>query len=118
MFVEHKEVGEVTEAPARIKKLANAIRKGASLTAPSVETNFFDGQCRTCAVGAAFVWLEGADRTKYLKLTGLFFEYIAQRFDLPSDLLKEVSTRYERNRRAGVANAREEVADWLESKGY
>lgn len=94
-------------------RLAAAIRIGASMTPPAT-MNYFDDECRTCAVGAAFVGHLGrVDRKAYFSTPGDFMFHVAGIFGVSTELISDVSHRYENG-----SMSREQIADWLEAQGY
>lgn len=108
MFVEHKEVGEVAEAPAKITKLSEAIRIGARLRPQCVGEYFMDG--RSCAYGAAW---EAMGRLPYEKMPAAVTQVCEELgFYVPLDVAVKV---YSLNDSGWT---RERIADWLEGAGY
>lgn len=109
MFVEHKEVGEVTEAPAKITKMSQAIREGCKHHPKAIGSSF-DG-VGTCAIGAAYVGVFGRTETNYatcwLKLdkAGVWPD---------GDFLPGLI--HGKNDWQGWS--RERIADWLEAQGH
>src|SRR5581483_5532726 len=59
MFVEHKEVGEVTEAPAKTLKMSEAIRLGKPLIGEAES----DSSYQLCALGCAWAGVRGHKMT-------------------------------------------------------
>lgn len=117
MFVEHKEQGEVTEAPAKILKLSEAMRIGARLR-PQGFVEYFTGG-GSCAIGAAYEAVTG--RTDYnsddAPEVSEVFPQLAQPFpgsDYKDDTLEDAI--WEKNDIDYWS--REKIADWLESHGY
>lgn len=109
MFVEHKESGEVPQAPAKVLKLSEAIRKGARIR-PQCKGNFFLGGS-SCAMGAAYE--AATDRTEVD--AGTMFRVLPFLMDGPtrlSDLATEIGKRND------SGDTREQIADWLEAQGY
>lgn len=58
MFVEHKEQGEVTEAPAKVLKISEAIRIGCQTTVQGRDIGYIKGNA-ACAWGAAAIGMGG-----------------------------------------------------------
>jgi hypothetical protein len=111
MFVEHKEVGEVAEAPAKITKLSEAIREGAKLRGECRGAWFFDG--RSCALMAA-VEATGGDLSEIGWHGTKIFLYMRTRFpNVPSDLVMAVPDLMDNKN-----YSREQCAVWLEAQGY
>jgi hypothetical protein len=119
MFVEHKEIGEVTEAPARLTKLSQLIREGAKLRPQTTGRFWWEG--KSCALGAAYeaacghIPAGGDEGPWVLSSFASAVQCKAwgelQRLfpDAPYDKI------YVRNDRG---DTREQIADWLEAQGY
>lgn len=111
MFVEHKEVGEVAEAPAKTMKLSQAIRDGSKLRGECRGAWFADG--RSCALMAA-VEATGGDVRNVGWHGAKIFTYMRQRFpNVPSELVMAIPDLMD-NRQY----SREQCAVWLEAHGY
>lgn len=117
MFVEHKEVGETTEAPTRIAKLSDAIRIGARLRPKCSGRPFKDGG--SCAWGAA------ADAFGYVGHGGTVhvIEFVAAKLGNGHNWAwdKKIGNEYIADvvwRRNDGGESREDLADWLEAQGY
>lgn len=114
MFVEHKEAGEVTEAPAKIDRLSQAIRIGATKRPQCFGDAFRHGG--SCALGAALEatgvrpW-SGSENDRYP--THYVQGLIEARFRVPLRVTQQV---WKLNDVKGWS--REQIADWLESQGY
>lgn len=111
MFVEHKEATEITEAPSKLLKPSDAMRLGCKLT-PAGHL-YYDGVGRTCAVCAAAV---GAGYTRKMHTGGSepVYRYLKEAFpNVPLKIWDKAEDIYMTR-----TKTREEVADWLESKGY
>ncbi len=113
MFVEHKEAGEVSEAPAKVLKLSDAIRVGAALRPQCTGDLFRSG--RSCALGAAY---EGATG----EVCGHYdYGLVTKRFPIlkgkggDGSLNKLGTAIFDRN---DSGMSRESIADWLEAQGY
>jgi hypothetical protein len=111
MFVEHKEVGEVSEAPAKITKLSQAIREGAKLRGECRGAWFIEG--RSCALMAA-VEATGGDLINEgwhgMKIAG----HLRQRFPtVPADVVMAIPSLVDSQH-----YSREQCASWLEAQGY
>ena len=108
MFVEHKEAGEVTEAPAKITKLSEAIRIGAK--ARHQCQTYFYANGGSCALGAAIEAVYGypGDGEPPRAMSFHFMES----FGVPSHMRNQIADRND----SGAT--REEIADWLEAQGY
>ena len=111
MFVEHKEAGEVKEAPAKVLKLSEAMRIGATLRPKGRIDLFYDG--KSCALGAAFEGATGrtCNCNNYDAVRDVF--PVLKKNYGRGNLMKEI---YDRNDNLGYT--REQIADWLESQGY
>lgn len=111
MFVEHKEAGEVTEAPAKTLKLSEAIRIGIK----SVPEAFsFCG----CAMGAAYFALTGRNLghdqdSNYYPKWGNGEHIVAKLTGVPYETVVFASRKHY-NRKW----SRAKCADWLEAQGY
>lgn len=115
MFVEHKEQGEVTEAPAKITKLSEAIRIGAKLRPQGMGFYFSEG--RSCALGAAYEAVTG----KYHEAgagTDIpnMVDWFSEKFDMGPSLGSRIVDMNDGNH-GQIQRTREQVADWLESQG-
>ena len=114
MFVEEKPQGEVTEAPAKVLKLSQAIRLGSKVV-PDHES-----YCG-CAMGAAYTYITGKNlqieqsRPENIALAGreAGWALVAKLFNVPERIAEEVSTAH----LMGEWN-REQCAEFLESRGY
>ena len=108
MFVEHKELGEVTEAPAKTLKLSEAIRIGAAMR-PECVGCWSDGN-GTCALGAA----AEAVGVPYWQLKDHqnWWEKLRVATGVKSDILFQTFAKHDELR------DRWQVADWLEAHGY
>lgn len=109
MFVEHKEQGEVTEAPAKTMKLSEAIRIGCAWVQ---ETRLFSG----CAVGTGYTARTGRDLSKDSQLDNRLdapYHLVAEAFGIPHVVVRGASDLHYAKHRT-----REECADWLESQGF
>jgi len=104
MFVEHKEQGEATEAPAELAKLSQAIRAGCKLAPKQIAGIYIDQGGGACALGAAMLALNIDYREGWQRLQ--------KRFGLPWPLHGEIAGRND------GGQSREAIADWLESQGY
>lgn len=114
MFVEHKEVGETKEAPAKTLKLSEAIRIGCALRPVQAFGDLTDG-VGTCALGAALEGIYG-----YGSVASVYVYDSGKRNcrDLDSylggdkwrELPIAIHNDYDRW-------PREKIADWLESQG-
>src|ERR1700694_1708266 len=100
MFVEHKEVGEVTEAPARTLKLSEAIRIGCGMDAPNDGRSFFHGG-GPCAVGAAHDAIFG----KKARDDGIPYKRVAEYLGISNDKWNDlgISCRFPRQSREQIA---------------
>lgn len=114
MYVEHKEAGEVTEQPAKVLKLSDAIRLGAKMHPQGFEGSFENG--RTCAIGAAYVGMFGEPRVppNSIFLTGDAVSKLKAAGIWPEGL--DSTTVWRMN--DGNRWSRERIADWLEAQGY
>lgn len=103
MFVEHKEVGEVAKAPAKITKLSEAIRIGARLRPQCTAVFFSDGA--SCAIGAA------------MEATGIAYGDTPNTGELHKlfPALDEFAMSIYAKNDDGWT--REQIADWLEKQG-
>lgn len=108
MFVEHKEAVEITEAPAKVLKLSEAMRIGAKIR-PQTK-HFWHKDGKSCALGAAYEAMagrpssSGTDFRDHKKMNEWF------------PCMPSMQTKiHERNDDLGWT--REQIADWLESQG-
>jgi hypothetical protein len=109
MFVEHKEQGEVTEAPAKTMKLSEAIRIGCAWVQ---ETRLFSG----CAIGTGYRARTGRDLNDDADKDGrLFAPYslVSEAFGIPYEVVKHASDLH-----FSCRWTRPRCADWLESQGF
>lgn len=107
MFLDDKPQGEVTEAPAKITKLSQAIRAGAKLRPQRTGAYFHEG--KSCALGAAYEGMYGyIDDT-----TAMIATWVVQHFRLRESLVQEVIIRNDK-----MLHTREQIADWLEAHGW
>ncbi len=115
MFVEHKEQGEVKEAPAKTLRLSEAIRIGASMrpqTKPGECGPFSRGH--SCALGAAYEAI-GGQYSGTMSTTPVCDALAALgMFGTREDEL--VGSIIIKNDHGGWT--RERIADWLEAQGY
>ena len=111
MFVEHKEAGEVTEAPAKTLKLSEAIRIGARMAGPYMG-DYFDEAGNACALGAAVLATVGK---KHFESWGgrEAYNFFRKEFGVDGFVLGSVASKNDSGR-----YSREQIADWLESQGY
>lgn len=99
------------EVPAKVLKLSEAIRIGSRMRPKSVRGFFVKG--RTCAIGAAFEAAMGRppqgalDDSQMHEFMKMF--PAVQAFALGTEIVERNDCRNQ---------SREEIADWLESKGY
>ena len=118
MFVEHKEQGEPHREPQvklPITKLSQAIREGAKISPQCRNGLYIDDDGKTCAIGAAFRamgYLQSASGYYAANQQGNLFDRLVQTFGFPEVLHREITSRND------SGQSREEIADWLESKGY
>lgn len=108
MFVEHKEALEVTETPAEISRLSQAIRVGAKLRGQCRHALFDQG--RSCALGAAYEALTGNTEPVGTANVAWFLE---RKFRVPMPVLVQVTDYND-----GLFWSRERIAEWLEAQGY
>ena len=113
MFVEHKEVGEIAEAPAKTLKLSEAIRIGARIRPQGFFALFEEG--RSCALGAAYEAVTAAtcDPHDYIAVDQAFGRLLYGTWLGRVTLLDTVASMNDRERLT-----REQIADWLEARGY
>ena len=111
MFVEHKEEGEVQQAPAKVLKLSEAIRIGKPLVNESSISHRF------CALGCAWAGYKGREMT-ISDLTALHKNggwSWGKRFEIalgiPEAIAKDISLMH-----SGGTPALK-IADWLEEQG-
>lgn len=116
MFVEEKPQGEITEAPAKVLKLSEAIRIGAAQYPQCCDGCYFiDGTA--CVWGAAAIGF-GAHGTDY-DINDAASTLHSSSFTGKAHFAFRNAHGYsimEANDRHGWS--REEVADWLEAQGY
>lgn len=106
MFVEHKEAVEVTEAPAKVLKLSEAMRIGAMRHPQNMNALYEAG--KTCALGAVAVgrgWMP-TDSIPDEVIT----RYLGDVYNTP--LWYEIGAK-----RNDIGWTREHIADWLEAQG-
>ena len=109
MFVEHKEAGEVTEAPTKTLKLSEAIRLGCQVLPYGYSTlNNHSG----CSIGAAWIALGRTVKERWGYETPEMISFVAERTNTPIHLATEIWDMHARG------DTREKTADWLESQGY
>jgi hypothetical protein len=106
MFVEHKEALEVSETPAKIEKFSTAILVGSCFRPQCSGSYFQDG--KSCAIGAAWEAMRMKGRppascTETVQKMGFIVPWMT------------VVEAFHMN---DAGKSREEVADWLEAKGY
>ena len=108
MFLDEKEQGEVQQAPAKVLKLSEAIRKGC----PLVEENkLYSG----CALAAGYVAKTGKNLEDNPAIGGgnsMYLNPVHDAFGVPVKVLERASLMHSRGA------TREAVSDWLEAKGY
>lgn len=119
MFVEHKEIGEAQEAPAKVLKLSEAIRIGARIRPQCFGKFFRDGE--SCALGAAYE----AGIGRALEYGGFpeCFSDLERKFPMIHELVPSVRGGVDRlymeiAARNDQKESRESIADWLEAQGY
>lgn len=112
MFVEHKEIGEVQEAPAKVLKLSEAMRIGAKMRKQGFGGVLHQRQMNTsCALLAAYEAVNG---------------YPKENEDFVScDLSDWAAPLCPRGIRAEIVElndlrgwSRDRIADWVEALGY
>jgi hypothetical protein len=104
MFVETKECGEISEAPATTLTFSKAIRTGI----PHVKESLgYQG----CALACASYAVRGYAHTG--RLDFWYPEDAARHFNVPDEIASKVSVNHFRGEWT-----REECADWLEAQGY
>lgn len=109
MYVDEKKQGEIQQAPAKVLKLSEAIRIGCAFV---TEGRLFSG----CAIGTGYQALTGKDLSeawREVKYEGDCVDLVAEAFGIPKDIAGTASYNHYTD-----AMSREQVADWLESKGY
>lgn len=105
MFVEHKEAVEITEQPAKVLKLSEAIVIGCPYI---TENKIFSG----CALAAGYYARTGRRLEEDGRADMGYIGRVSEVFGIPEDVLAEASNRHTRGA------SREKVATWLGSKGY
>lgn len=92
-------------------RLSSAMRMGATLRPQCTGDMFLNG--RSCALGAAIEAVTG--RTDYysgdVPNISDFWPFLGRAGGLPSDLMNEITDRND------SGYTREQIADWLESRG-
>jgi len=101
MFVDEKPQGEVTEAPARIERLSQAIRVGARIRQQCFGSYYIYGG--SCAIGAA---------AEALNIGSGFWETFNRLFGLDERTWEKIIRLNDE-----FKMSREEIADWLEACG-
>jgi len=113
MFVEHKEAGEVTEAPAKVLKLSEAIRVGCQIRKRQCRLAFFrEGagyERSSCALGAAWEGWGGSEEDTPATDT----DDAPKAFGVPRHVLMRITYMNDFQN-----YSREQIADWLEAQGY
>lgn len=115
MFVEHKEAGEVTEAPAKVLKVSEAIRIGRPLIKEE-DAHWF----HLCALGCAWAGIRGKRMTqrqqdRYVKLhesPRAVARAIAKDLGINEQVAMDVNVMH------GNGISALEIADWLELRGH
>lgn len=105
MFVEHKEQGEVTEAPAKTMKFSEAVRIGAKLRPQAFDWSSVE----SCVLMAAYEGHYG-HMPKNWTVVNRFLDEV---YKIPDDISGEAMQRNDNDRWT-----RERIADWLESQGF
>lgn len=100
---------------ARPSKLSQAVRIGCWQSGSTKEINveswrkMKDGRCFTCLLGAAYLGDGHGPEEMFILLES----WAAKRFGIPSRIISAAHMRYEQD-----GQTREQVADWLEARGY
>lgn len=117
MFVEHKEAGEVTEAPAKTLKLSEAMRIGCLSTKPG-RGAYYDFGDRACAWGAAAVGLGAAGYDEVNSLaSALHCGRTLPQFKLAGIEFKRATGLTIMDANDHQLWTREAIVGWLESHG-
>ncbi len=116
MFVEHKEVGEVTEAPSKVLKMSEAIRRGKPLVKED------RSQFCWCALGCAFAGVHGRAMTMDENFR-LRVRHGTSNVDTARGLARELGFSEDIGVKVNELHYGErmpalKIADWLESQGY
>lgn len=111
MFVDEKAVGETAEQKNRKLKLSEAIRIGAQYR-PQCQGAWFSSD-GSCALGAAYEALHGYGNIAGFQRIDNHGNNLMEALGAPPSFLGEITWR---NDHAGMT--REQIADWLEAKGY
>jgi hypothetical protein len=113
MFVEHKEAGEVSEAPAKTLKMSEAIRIGARYR-PQAFGSLTDG-FGTCALGAAIEGIFGP--WSVMTSGGRTCQHLDAIYGERYRAVKNVGGFGIVNLNDELKWSREQIADWLEAEG-
>lgn len=107
MFVEHKEKGEVAEAPAKVLKLSEVVRIAGYEKFASV---------RECVLARAYRYVTGknvCDSSDWYSRGdyGALVTMTADKFGIPCKVADEAENM------CLYRHSKDEIADWLESQG-
>ena len=114
MFVEHKEQGEVTEAPAKTLRASGALRLGMSIVKEDARIYLSSEYCG-CAVAMAAV-ASGFTYAQKVSSGGWtsIYDHLAANFpEVPLAVWRAVDDDHACERKSAA-----QCADWLESQGY
>jgi hypothetical protein len=116
MFVEHKEVGEVTEAPAKTLKLSEAVRKSMALF--PVQGASWDARSPCALCGAAYAVGYDDSMGSIIEFVRRMWPLLDSKAGIPNTLRFEIERRNIMRRLEGNnGENRPQIADWLEAQG-